>query len=50
MFIIYGDNYPGTVEMKGVNELVVLVNQASMVLEKIQLERMIRDMKEPVLS
>ncbi|MEW6212864.1 MAG: DUF4388 domain-containing protein [Acidobacteriota bacterium] len=50
MFIIYGDNYPGGKEMKGVNELVVLVNQASMVLEKIQLERMIKDLKEPVVT
>jgi hypothetical protein len=50
MFIIYGDNYPGGKEMKGVNELVVLVNQASMVLEKIQLERMIKNLKEPAVT
>lgn len=50
MFIIYGDNYPGGKDMRGVNELVVLVNQASMVLEKIQLERMIKNLKEPAVS
>jgi hypothetical protein len=50
MFLIYGDNYPGGREMKGVNELVVLVNQASMVLEKIQLERMVRNLKEPAAT
>jgi hypothetical protein len=39
VFIFYGDNYPGTEKMIGLDELVALVNQASVVLEKIVLER-----------
>lgn len=38
-FVIYGDNYPGTTELKGVRELVALASQASLVLERIALQR-----------
>lgn len=41
MFLVYGDDYPGGREMKGVNELVILSNQASLALEKFSLERML---------
>jgi hypothetical protein len=44
LFLIYGDNYPENVEMEGLNELVALTNQASVVLEKIILERMVGGM------
>ena len=43
MFLVYGDDYPGGNEMKGVNELVILSNQASLALEKLSLERMLGD-------
>lgn len=39
LFILYGDNFPNSGRLSGVDELVVLVDQASVVLEKIQLER-----------
>jgi hypothetical protein len=45
IFIIYGDNYPGQSEMRGINELVALVNQASIVLEKIVLERRVMEIE-----
>jgi hypothetical protein len=38
-FIIYGDNYPGQTELKGVRQLVALASQASLVLERIALQR-----------
>ncbi len=38
-FVIYGDNYPGKSELKGVRELVALASQASLVLERIALRR-----------
>ena len=38
-FVIYGDNYPGTSELKGVRELVALASQASLVLDRIALQR-----------
>jgi hypothetical protein len=41
VFVFYGDNYPGYAELQGVDELVALVNQASLVLEKIVLERLL---------
>jgi hypothetical protein len=44
VFIIYGDNYPGTYEMDNIDELIALTNQASIVLEKIILERLVGDM------
>jgi hypothetical protein len=45
IFIIYGDNYPGESEMRGMNELVALVNQSSVVLEKIVLERRVHEIE-----
>ena len=41
VFLIYGDNYPGVTELTQLDELVALVNQASVVLEKIVLERIV---------
>jgi len=38
-FVLYGDNYPGQTELKGVRELVALASQASLVLERIALQR-----------
>jgi hypothetical protein len=38
-FILYGDNYPGMSELNGVTELVALASQASLVLERIALQR-----------
>ena len=45
IFIFYGDNFPGGSKMIGLDELVVLVNQASVVLEKIVLERMLGEIR-----
>jgi hypothetical protein len=45
IFVFYGDNYPGRTELSGIDELVALVNQASVVLEKIVLERMLEQMR-----
>ena len=47
MFLVYGDAHPGGKEMKGVNELVILSNQASLALEKFSLERMLGDDGDP---
>jgi hypothetical protein len=44
VFIFYGDNFPGASNMVGLDELVVLVNQASVVMEKIVLERMLHEL------
>jgi hypothetical protein len=38
-FVIYGDNYPGKAELRGMRELVALASQASLVLERIALRR-----------
>ena len=38
-FVIYGDNYPGNFELKGLTELVALASQASLALERIALQR-----------
>lgn len=38
-FVLYGDNYPGKSELNGVTELVALASQASLVLERIALQR-----------
>ncbi len=46
IFVFYGDNYPGMSDLIGIDELVALVNQASVVLEKIVLERMINEMRQ----
>jgi hypothetical protein len=45
IFIIYADNYPGHSEMKGINELIALVNQASIVMEKIVLQRRVLEIE-----
>ncbi|MEK6301091.1 MAG: DUF4388 domain-containing protein [Acidobacteriota bacterium] len=39
VYVVYGDNYPGGTEQKGISELEALSSQASLVLEKISLER-----------
>jgi len=39
VYVVYGDNYPGGTELKGISELEALASQASLVLEKIALER-----------
>jgi hypothetical protein len=46
IFVFYGDNYPGHSEMTGIDELVALVNQASIVLEKLILERMLEEIRQ----
>jgi hypothetical protein len=46
IFVFYGDNYPGLAELTGLEELIALVNQASIVLEKMVLERMVVTLKE----
>ncbi len=43
LFVVYGDNHPGGSDLKGINELEALVSQASLVLEKISLERRLID-------
>jgi hypothetical protein len=45
IFVFYGDNYPGHAELTGIDELVALVNQASIVLEKLILERMLDEIR-----
>jgi Domain of unknown function (DUF4388) len=40
-FVIYGDNYPGDEELRGLGELVALAGQASLALERIALQRRI---------
>jgi hypothetical protein len=44
-FVVYGDNYPGTSKLKGIEELVVLGSQASILLEKLALEQRITDLE-----
>jgi uncharacterized protein DUF4388 len=46
VFVIYGDNYPGKAGLRGINELVALVNQASIVMEKIVLKRRVMQIEE----
>jgi hypothetical protein len=46
VFILYGDNYPDMRELTGLDALVTLVNQASIVLEKIVLERLLKGLQE----
>lgn len=48
LFLLYGDNFPNAGRLNGVDELVVLVNQASVVLEKIQLERTLDNLSHQV--
>jgi hypothetical protein len=38
-FVLYGDNYPGNADLNGVGELFALASQASLVLERIALQR-----------
>lgn len=43
-YVVYGDNYPGrSNDFNGISELEALVSQASLVLEKISLERRLMD-------
>jgi hypothetical protein len=44
-FLIYGDNYPGNSELKGVGELVALASQASLALERIALQRRVAQLE-----
>jgi hypothetical protein len=44
VFVFYGDNYPGYAELQGIDELLALVNQASILLEKIVLERLLNQL------
>lgn len=44
-FVIYGDNYPGKSDLKGVRELVALTSQASLVLERIALQRRVTQLE-----
>jgi len=44
-FVIYGDNYPGQSDLKGVRELVALASQASLVLERIALQRRVSQLE-----
>ena len=44
-FIIYGDNYPGNFELKGVTELVALASQASLALERIALQKRVMQLE-----
>jgi hypothetical protein len=46
VFLLYGDNYPGVSQVKGLDELMALVNQASIVLEKIVLEKRLRELSD----
>jgi hypothetical protein len=46
MFVIYGDNYPGGKDFDGFEEFLVFVNQASVILENIVLERKLFFMQE----
>ena len=45
VFIIYGDNYPSVVDFNGIDELLALVNQAGIILEKIVLERLLDEVQ-----
>src|SRR5215471_297026 len=45
IFVFYGDNYPGHSDLTGIDELVALVNQASIVLEKLILELMLEEIR-----
>jgi hypothetical protein len=45
MFVIYGDNYPGGKDFEGFEEFLVFVNQASVILENIVLERKLLGMQ-----
>jgi uncharacterized protein DUF4388 len=49
IFLFYGDNYPDFKQMSGLDELVALINQASIVLEKIVLQRMLDELQGRVL-
>ena len=43
LFMVYGDDYSGTREIRGAGELMILTDQASLVLDKLRLERMLQD-------
>jgi len=47
-FVIYGDNYPGKAELKGLRELVALASQASLVLDRIALQRRVVQLESGV--
>ena len=45
VFLIYGDNYPGSSELGGLEELVALASQASMALDRIALQRRVLELE-----
>lgn len=48
LFVIYGDNHPGGSDLTGIGELEALVSQASLVLEKMSLQRRLLDAEAKV--
>jgi Domain of unknown function (DUF4388) len=48
VFVVYGDNYPGGSHLGGISELEALTSQASLVLEKIGLERRLMEAESRV--
>src|SRR5262249_61357798 len=44
-YVLYGDNYPGNYELKGLAELVALATQASLALERIALHRRVIELE-----
>lgn len=48
VFVVYGDNYPGGSDLGGISELEALASQASLVLEKIALERRLMEAESRV--
>jgi hypothetical protein len=48
VFVVYGDNYPGEQDLRGINELEALASQASLVLEKIALERRVMEAESKI--
>jgi len=48
VFVVYGDNYPGGSNLAGISELEALTSQASLVLEKIGLERRLMEAESRV--
>ena len=43
IYLLYGDNYPSCKDMKGIDELMTFVSQAGLMLEKMTLERELKE-------
>ena len=43
IYLLYGDNYPSCKDMRGVDELMTFVSQAGLMLEKMTLERELKE-------